>query len=605
MFISLCLSVAYIGDEFFITSGHYFVYFISGISLLCCSSNLLFGAKTEIHISILDLVVFVLIVYLFINGLVVSKFSAGYLPFCLLCCCWVAYTVAKQQIKIPLCIPMIILLILISGVVQCTLGLFQYFDIVPGRMEKLKPIGSLHNSGVYANYIACIFPLALAVLLYSKRQIKKVLFLMSLLFIACCVFVMPFTMARSAWLGMLAGTIVVTQYRYSWISKITGNIKKTSLLFVIVAIIIIVSYAGNALYHLKPESAQGRLLIYKIALGICKDQPLLGTGFNTFAREYNFYQADYFALGTGSETEKWLADANQMAFNEYLQIAVETGLIGLALLLTVGGVLIYYRKQIHTPYAIGAVGALSTLACCACFSYPFHEISIVVLVGLMLSIAGTDFKPLSISTSVKMQKSIPVGTLLVTVFLCYYSIKSISLVSRWERLVSHTSVSDFEDVREQYALLYAQLDNNPYFLYNYGIELVLAKEYEQGILVLQHTCHYFIDTDILCYLGDAYKGLNQYDKAESNYQLASNMVPVKFYPLYCLAKLYSETGRKKESLAMAQTIINKDIKIASYMVTTIKNEMRQFIEAQKISDAPENYSRINKQDIKDTRQKKY
>jgi len=584
VFVTLSLSIAYIGNEFFVTSEHYFVCFASGIALFWYCIRL-FSKKNKVNISLLDMAVFVSIAYLAVSSLYVSKFPAGYLPFCMLCCCWITYAMAKRQMDLSLFIPMIIFLVLLSGIVQGSWGLLQYFNVIPAHAGKFKTVGSFQNPGVYANYLACIFPLALAILLYSKRKTKSVLCVISLLFTVCCIFVMPFTMARAAWLGTLAGTLVVVEYRYGWFERIAIRIKKTMLIFVVVVLLIVTGIAGMALFHLKPESAQGRLLIYKIALGICNDHPLTGTGFNTFAREYNLYQADYFASGLGTETEKWLAGNNQVAFNEYLQIAVETGLVGLALFLVIGGTLIYYRRQINTPYAIGAMGALASLACCACFSYPFHEIPIVVLAGWMLLLAGNDLKSLSISIPAKLQKGIVVCLLLATAFLCYYSVTTISSVSHWENLVSHTTVRGFENNREQYERLYKQLDNNPYFLYHYGIELVLAKEYRQSIPVLQQASCYFSDTDVFCYLGDANKGLEQYKKAEVSYLLASNMEPNKFRPLYDLAKLYYETGDIAKASELATILIEKKEKVKSYTTYNIKKEMKQMLDSLSVKNS--------------------
>jgi hypothetical protein len=59
-------------------------------------------------------------------------------------------------------------------------------------------------------------------------------------------------------------------------------------------------------------------------------------------------------------------------------------------------------------------------------------------------------------------------------------------------------------------------------------------------------------------------------------------------PLYELVKLYEAADRRVEALALAQKIIDKDVKVPSSTITAIKNEMRQLIEAQETSDVPEN-----------------
>ncbi|MCL2738117.1 MAG: O-antigen ligase family protein [Bacteroidales bacterium] len=576
IFITLSLSLAYVGNEFFITSGHYFICFVSGISLFWFCVRLCWNQR-EIHTSALDMAVLALIAYLAISSIVVSGFPVGYLPFCMLCCCGLSYVVAKQQANLFTFIPMVVFGVLLSGIVQSVWGLLQTFNILSVHAGNFKTSGSFLSSGVYANYLACIFPMALAILLYSKRNVKKISFVISWLFVVCCILAILATMARAAWVGMLIGALVVTEYRYNWLTRIFNCAKKIKSILSMITILIVIGMAGIAMYHLKPESVQGRLLIYKITLGICKDHPWIGVGFNTFAREYNLYQADYFASSAGNEKEEWLAGINQVAFNEYFQITAETGLIGLILLLTIGCTLIYYRKQIRTPYAIGAMGSLIALACSACFSYPFHEISIAVLAGWMLLIIGNDLKPFTLSVPLKVQKYVIACFLLATILLCCYSVTTVSSLSRWKNLTVQTNLHSFDNTIEQYAELYTQLDNNPYFLYNYGIELVRAKEYEQSIPVLQRACRYFSDTDVFCYLGDAYKGLGQFENAEHCYRLASNMTPNKFRPLYSLVKLYSETGDIAKASELASILIEKKEKVKSYTTYKIKKEMRQLI----------------------------
>ena len=53
-----------------------------------------------------------------------------------------------------------------------------------------------------------------------------------------------------------------------------------------------------------------------------------------FPSAYGDVQAAYFASGNASETEKYVAGNPEYGFNEYLQIAIESGIIGLLLFFT-------------------------------------------------------------------------------------------------------------------------------------------------------------------------------------------------------------------------------------------------------------------------------
>ncbi|MEI3467661.1 MAG: O-antigen ligase family protein [Bacteroides intestinalis] len=94
----------------------------------------------------------------------------------------------------------------------------------------------------------------------------------------------------------------------------------------------IVPFLLGAPYFLKKESADARLFIWKNSGQLLYTSPLTGSGVNTFASRYMYTQAEYFANHPDSPY-KLKASDNSHAFNEYLRIIVEYGIIGLILLL--------------------------------------------------------------------------------------------------------------------------------------------------------------------------------------------------------------------------------------------------------------------------------
>lgn len=82
------------------------------------------------------------------------------------------------------------------------------------------------------------------------------------------------------------------------------------------------------LYQFKKDSADGRLLMWKIAGRAILDNPVRGTGSGGFPAAFAKAQADYFSSGQGTEKEKLVAGSPEYAFNEYLQIGMEQGVGG-------------------------------------------------------------------------------------------------------------------------------------------------------------------------------------------------------------------------------------------------------------------------------------
>ena len=141
---------------------------------------------------------------------------------------------------------------------------------------------------------------------------------------------------------------------------------------------------------LKKDSANGRALIWKVSATIIKENPLFGIGFNKFESDYLNYQEQYFASGKGTAQEEYLADNIHWAFNEFILITAEFGIVGLVLfLLWIALTLQGLRKNIKSRFYRTVLASLITFLCFACFSYPFysspHTVMFVVIMALLSS----------------------------------------------------------------------------------------------------------------------------------------------------------------------------------------------------------------------------
>lgn len=87
----------------------------------------------------------------------------------------------------------------------------------------------------------------------------------------------------------------------------------------------VASVALAGLYMVKRDSADGRMLMWKVAAEAARDAPPAGVSWDRVAGAYGEAPERYFASGSGSEAEKMVADAPEYVFNEYLQVAVAFG----------------------------------------------------------------------------------------------------------------------------------------------------------------------------------------------------------------------------------------------------------------------------------------
>lgn len=109
-----------------------------------------------------------------------------------------------------------------------------------------------------------------------------------------------------------------------WLREVWIHHRKRLFTAIAVGVGIMV-LAGYLLFSLKPDSARGRLFMWKITYRAIMEKPLAGHGTDNFAVAYGKAQEDYFATGNYEPWEERVAGSPEYAFNEYLQAAVEWG----------------------------------------------------------------------------------------------------------------------------------------------------------------------------------------------------------------------------------------------------------------------------------------
>jgi len=187
---------------------------------------------------------------------------------------------------------------------------------------------------------------------------------------------------------------------------------------------------------------------------------------------------------------------------------------------------------------------------------------------------------------------LPVLMLLLTPVVCFMGYKRLRVEMEWCEIAHRSLAGQTEEMLPEYQTLHNKLSNNHLFLYNYAAEFNFSGHYEESNTIARACERLWADYDLQMLLADNCQKLQDYTAAEQHYRKAAAMCPVKFMPLYQLAKIYDATGRKDEAVALAEQIVNKPIKIVSSTIIAIQREMRQLIEEAK-NNAPATESRTS------------
>ena len=332
------------------------------------------------------------------------------------------------------------------------------------------------------------------------------------------------------------------------------------------------------LLFIKKESADGRLLIWKCSTHLIKEKPLLGHGGSGFNANYMNRQASYFTNNPNSKYAM-LADNVREPFNEFIGWSVNYGIIGILLTLPLITIPIWSsRKQKSLEIFVMRLSLLS-IGISALFSYPFNypviQLMTVALLAFLLA-EGKDGQTLNINNLHIKATSILFATALLSA-TAYQA-----FIEREWHVIAHKSLrGETEEMLPRYQSLHTHLGHNELFLYNYAAELNVVTQNEESLRIAKECNVLWADYDLQMLMADNCQHLQRYDEAEAYLKQASAMCPVKFMPLYKLAELYVETDQNGKALLLAQQIMNKEVKIASPTISSIKGKMQRLLDETK------------------------
>lgn len=409
--------------------------------------------------------------------------------------------------------------------------------------------------------------------------------------------VLPASRSRAAWLAVAVSSVYLLSIKYRWRESVTAylNTKAKKIAFFLgLTLFVFLTVAG--LYFFKKGSADGRLLIWKVSAKMIQDKPLLGHGTDGFAAKYMNYQAEYFSPNPEIQAANQ-ADNVSYPYNEFLKILVEKGFLGF--LIAVGLIYaLFFGKNVRIKEwqvlrVILSGGIISTVVF-AQFSYPSEILPIKMVFVMFVAVLANHQHPVfsrsfkaTKDTSAKYKESNYLysiakfslaGLVLFAVYPAATTVNKLQHAYKtWKDASDVYNVGAYPECLEDFELAYPQLRNNGVFLVQYGKALEMAEKYEASIAILSEAKQHLNNTIVFTCLGNDYKALGKTSKAEQAYLHAWNMAPVKFYPLYLLAKLYYEVGQKTKAIAIARKVMDKDVKIESTAIKEIQEEMRIII----------------------------
>ncbi len=560
-------------DIKFLDLGAFYFYCISIIIIFFICLYFISNKDSFVFdVSTINMACYVTVCYIWFRFSISDTFSfSGHTFFRLFFFTFLFFTLKFFDFNHQKSLNIIICIFEIIAIVLAIYSILQFFKII--TIKSLFEItGVFNNPSILTNYFCTVLPVSLAGFYPNGKEnprykIQNIIGISSFILI---LIVIVLAKERTAWISAITGIATVIFMRNEiLIFKLKKLIKKPAYIILTVTVIGALSIL---LYLFKAKSAAGRLLILKITFNIIKEHPLWGVGYDKFKAVYNTFQSNYF-LSNPDSVFTSLADNIYFPFNEYLNIWAELGIIGLILALIIAFLSVKngYLAAVAKPQLSGFFASFISILICALFSYPFNEISILINVLIVFIIIRARAKiKYTFIINKFIVKAVGILGIAGLIFITSLIIPLFLSQKKWEQAALKARAGNFS--ADLYKGMYPLLKRNPYFLYNYGVELSSNEYYEESIIVLEEANKLFTNSDILVYLADDYKAINNYEKAEELYKLAIYMVPKKFIPKYALMQLYVDTGNCNEAAFWAKQILETTIQVNSAEVDLIKKE---------------------------------
>jgi O-antigen ligase len=471
-------------------------------------------------------------------------------------------------------------IIIAIAIFQALYGFLEYFNMIKKLQQEFPIGGAFGNPGPYTNFLTALLPVTLYSAVFFKKGFHKYGGMVASILILA---ILPFTQARTSWIAAAIALAFVGFYIpviQKAMARFVRN-KITKLLsFSFLAIIVIGVFI--ALLSFKKESATGRLFVWKVSTELIKDKPLFGFGYGKYAPVHNQYQAIYFEANPNDTENGYLADCVNFAFNEYIQIASEVGLVGLLLFLIIFALsLRSFIKMEATLYIKIGMGIVLTTLVSSLFSYPLQSPPsfLLLLIGVMLISSNNNSTIISFVSTPYSRKIIGISGLIVCTVWFSISVTRYKAEKDWLKAFQMVRKGEYAQAKVEYARLADKMNYNPFFLFNYGAELTVMGEYKKSIEVLTSVEDRLSDADFYLYLGSDYEALGDTGKALECFEKAMNMMPIKFLPIYKVVIINEQNGNHDIAITYAKKIMQMPVKVKSKFVDQIRTEMEQYLSA--------------------------
>lgn len=452
----------------------------------------------------------------------------------------------------------------ILAAIESIIVLLQAINILGTPSEYFLCTGSWANPNVSATFLAfSLHPLLKLIrTVTGKRRTLcwsiGVLIVFSILLLQC----------RTAIL--VAAIFFIAEYRPRIFNTIKTNLKLnwkgvTLAIITLFVILVAVNFLGN-----KAGSASARVRIWQNSAELFSTRPIQGYGTGQFERVYN--------LHTASKNTP-VNDHVNMAYNDFLELGVEGGIIYLAAWIFM---LVLLAKNIRRKGDLLDLAMAVAFIVAALINFEIQAIPVYYLF-LVYSVLASQPDRWKKQSSPRPTKQLSyLGRSFALLFLAASIMLFTTLFSLMNAFDKQADIIEAKQIRKSIPAL-KELNTTLYGYASYheafGTSLMKLKQYNDALHQFDIALKVSSGIDLLTKTGYCYQQIGRYDSSEYYYKIAQQIQPHRFYPRLVLLHLYEKQQNMPLIISTASSIVELPVKVRSNAVYEIKRYAKHIIDS--------------------------
>jgi O-antigen ligase len=472
----------------------------------------------------------------------------------------------------------------IISILQIIISAAQYWEFVESYHRLRVISGMFFNPGPFAIYLSSFTVLIFTLVYYFHIRLNHKMMWISIIVTFCLICILLQLYSRTAWISVIIGLILL----YS-LNKGVSNKMYTGYRVIRYALCIGMFLIPLAIlfYYMRPGSVTGRRLIWNSTLEMIKSNPIFGVGLGRFKSEYAHFQG--FFLSKNDVNMKLFggfADETNYAFNDFLQLIAEQGIIagGLCIYIMAQGYILFSSKAKYMSHTVkilyyGIIVSTIVILLSGLASYPFQMLPITVSFWITIAICNCNPENKNDGIANKNYQRIAGYTLIIfALAFSYIFFAKTRSYFIWQQSREGKMVR-IENLLQIYPYLKDDADFNNHL----GHWFYRQKQYQQALRFFRNATLNKFEKDHIYDLGMCLSRLCDFKAAENQYEIIQSCIPHLMKPKFLIAKLYLSMGDLHKFRSKASEFLIASENSKNFEIQLLRREMARLINANQIN----------------------